>query len=120
MPRYIDADAPKKDLTRFYDNEVTARELIDEQPTADVQPVKQDTELSSILQDYGIKDTDALRYILDQYQKIIVYITGGQMSDMTYPAQVVIECVNDYYLSALAEKFCPRCGAKLIKDGDSE
>ena len=40
MPRYIDADALKKDLTRFYDNEVTARELIDEQPTADVQPVK--------------------------------------------------------------------------------
>ena len=38
--RPIDADALKKDLTRFYDNEVTARELIDEQPTADVQPVK--------------------------------------------------------------------------------
>ena len=32
--RLIDADALKKDLTRFYDNEVTAKELIDEQPTA--------------------------------------------------------------------------------------
>ena len=31
--RPIDADALKKDLMRFYDNEVTARELIDEQPT---------------------------------------------------------------------------------------
>lgn len=31
--RMIDADALKEDLTRFYDNEVTARELIDEQPT---------------------------------------------------------------------------------------
>ncbi len=31
--RAIDADALKEDLTRFYDNEVTARELIDEQPT---------------------------------------------------------------------------------------
>lgn len=31
--RPIDADALKKDLTRFYDGEVTARELIDEQPT---------------------------------------------------------------------------------------
>lgn len=40
MPRYIDAEALKKDLTRFYDNEVTAKKLIDEQPTADVQPVK--------------------------------------------------------------------------------
>lgn len=31
--RLIDADELKKDLTRFYDNEVTARHLIDEQPT---------------------------------------------------------------------------------------
>lgn len=33
--RLIDADALKKDLTRFYDNEVTARKLIEEQPTVD-------------------------------------------------------------------------------------
>lgn len=71
--------------------------------STDVQPVKQDTELSFILQDYSIKDTDTLRYILDQYQKIIVDITGGQMSYLTYPAQAVIECTNDYYLSALAD-----------------
>lgn len=31
--RLIDADALKQDLTRFYDNEVTAKQLIDEQPT---------------------------------------------------------------------------------------
>ena len=31
--RLIDADALKEDLTRFYDGEATARELIDEQPT---------------------------------------------------------------------------------------
>ena len=31
--RPIDADALKLDLSRFYDSEVTARELIDEQPT---------------------------------------------------------------------------------------
>lgn len=31
--RLIDADALKNDLTRFYDNEVTAKKLIDEQPT---------------------------------------------------------------------------------------
>lgn len=30
--RLIDADALKQDLTRFYDNEVTAKQLIDEQP----------------------------------------------------------------------------------------
>lgn len=33
MTRLIDADALKKDLTRFYYGDVTARELIDEQPT---------------------------------------------------------------------------------------
>lgn len=31
--RLIDADALKEDLTRFYAGEVTARNLIDEQPT---------------------------------------------------------------------------------------
>lgn len=66
-------------------------------PTIEAEPVKQDTELSIILQDYGIKDTDALRYILDQYQKIIVDITGGQMSYLTYPAETVIACADDNY-----------------------
>ena len=36
--RAIDADALKEDLTRFYDNEVTARKLIDEQPTIRHEP----------------------------------------------------------------------------------
>ena len=38
--RAIDADALKKDLTRFYDNEVTAKQLIDEQPTIETQRKK--------------------------------------------------------------------------------
>jgi len=33
--RPIDADVLKQDLTRFYDGEVTAKELIDTQPTVD-------------------------------------------------------------------------------------
>ena len=37
--RLIDADALKKDLTRFYDGEVVARKLIDEQPTVDAVEV---------------------------------------------------------------------------------
>lgn len=36
--RLIDGDALKEDLTRFYDGEVTARELIDEQPTIEAEP----------------------------------------------------------------------------------
>ena len=38
--RLIDADALKKDLTRFYDNEVTAKQLIDEQPTVSLERPK--------------------------------------------------------------------------------
>lgn len=37
--RLIDADALKVDLTRFYNNIVTAKQLIDEQPTVDAAPV---------------------------------------------------------------------------------
>ncbi len=37
--RLIDADVLKQDLTRFYDNEVTAKQLIDEQPTVDSIPI---------------------------------------------------------------------------------
>lgn len=33
MSRLIDADVLKKDLSRFYDGEVTAKQLIDEQAT---------------------------------------------------------------------------------------
>ena len=40
MGRLIDADVLKKDLTRFYDGEVVARKLIDEQPTVDAVPVR--------------------------------------------------------------------------------
>jgi hypothetical protein len=35
VSRLIDADSLKEDLTRFYDGEVTARQLIDEQPTVE-------------------------------------------------------------------------------------
>ena len=40
MGRLIDADVLKQDLTRFYDNEVTAKQLIDEQPTVYAEPVR--------------------------------------------------------------------------------
>lgn len=113
-------------------------------PTVEAEPVKQDTELSIILQDYGIKDTDTLRYILDQYQKIIVDITGGQMSYLTYPAETLIACADDnyrkcheesinhgrwmypfycsecgftpYYSSDLTYNYCPNCGARMEGD----
>lgn len=38
--RLIDADFLKEDLTRFYDGEVTARQLIDKQPTVEPEQKK--------------------------------------------------------------------------------
>lgn len=61
--RPIDADALKKDLTRFYDNEVTARALIDEQPTIGWISVKKKLpEVDGLYLVYGM--TDAMRELL--------------------------------------------------------
>lgn len=46
--RLIDADALKKDLTRFYDNEVTAKQLIDEQPTIKQEPCEDAISLEAV------------------------------------------------------------------------
>lgn len=121
MPRYIDADELKESLKNLKAEGNNLKyvqglqdaidgyfpQIIDDAPTADVQPVKHDTELSSILQDYGIKDTDTLRYILDQYQKIIVEITGGILSKLVYPAKTVIAyaCVDERYRKYYEEKY---------------
>lgn len=106
MKKYIDRDA----LADFANNQVggiTANHIM-RFPTADVEPVEHNTEfneLSSILQDYDIKDTDTLRYILDQYQKIIVEITGGVLSKLVYPAKTVIEQADDNYHKYYKEKY---------------
>lgn len=53
MPRLIDADALASDLTRFYENEVTARKLIAEQPTIDAVPVVRCRECKHAVMTYG-------------------------------------------------------------------
>lgn len=108
MPRYIDAEALKKDLTRFYDGEVTARELIDEQPTADVQPVKHGEWI----------EKKVFR------MKWIPYDDDDVNAD-----DVGVECMTEQkcsYCKRWTIKFtyhieldyCPLCGARM--DGDSE
>ena len=108
MPRYIDAEALKKDLTRFYDNEVTAKELIDEQPTADVQPVKHGEWIE--------KKVSRVKWI-------------PYADDDVNPDDVDIECMTEQkcsYCKRWTIKFtyqieldyCPLCGARM--GGDSE
>ena len=120
--------------------------LINHQPTIENEPVKHVTELSIILQDYGIKDTDTLRYILDQYQKVIVEITHDRLSKLTYPADTIVNMEEDvsreYWEKELVKHgqwfgtvcsncgssdcnyfdhdYCPFCGSKNIEDGDGE
>ena len=54
-------------------------------------------EVVELLRDYGIKDISILKYILDQYQKVIVNITNGRMSYLTYPAETILSVASDIY-----------------------
>ena len=54
-------------------------------------------EVVELLSDYGIKDISILKYILDQYQKVIVNITNGRMSYLTYPAETILSVASDIY-----------------------
>ena len=49
------------------------------------------------MDNYGIKDISTLEYILDQYQKVIVNITNGRMSYLTYPAEAILSVASDIY-----------------------
>jgi hypothetical protein len=53
--------------------------------------------VDKLLYDYGIKDISTLKYILDQYQKVIVNITNGRMSYLTYPAEAILSVASDIY-----------------------
>jgi hypothetical protein len=91
MPRYIDAEALKKDLTRFYDNEVTAKELIDEQPTADVQPRKHGR---------------WIKHRIDDPKSIL----HGAVKDTT--------CSVCGKSTPYNTEYCMHCGARMDGDGD--
>ena len=66
--RAIDADALKEDLTRFYDNEVTARKLIDEQPT--IQPEITHEQAVEYLQSTGWMREHDLQMMLDGVHRL--------------------------------------------------
>jgi hypothetical protein len=54
-------------------------------------------EIAKCMDNYGIKDISTLEYILDQYQKVIVNITNGRMSYLTYPAETILSVASDIY-----------------------
>lgn len=73
-------------------------------------------EVDKLLCDYGIKDISALEYILDQYQKVIVNITNGRMSYLTYPAETILSVASDIYNEDL-EKAIIKGYSKGYDDG---
>ena len=87
--RCIDADALKKDLTRFYDNEVTAKRLIDEQPTIEPQRNKG-------------------HWIRHPEQRNIF---NGKTIECS-------ECHEKYTVQYVEDEwFCRHCGADMREDG---
>lgn len=92
MSRLIDADALKEDLTRFYDGEVTARQLIDEQPT--VEPEQKKGRWVAVDRRYVKCSECGLETTKNELRGIALF---GK---------------NEPY-------FCPNCGADM-RGGDSE
>ena len=90
MSRLIDADALKEDLTRFYDGEVTARQLIDEQPTAELERKTG----SWIYGEHDVSMCDGYR--CDKCGFFVPW-------DYQHKS---IDFINDYH-------FCPSCGADM-------
>lgn len=91
MGRLIDADELKKDLTRFYDGEVVARRLIDEQPTVDAEPVR-----------YG-------RWIRGDYWSQGVGM--GESYGYYYSCSKCGNLVRGGY-DECGKNYCDKCGAK--------
>lgn len=98
--RLIDADVLKEDLSKFYDGIVTARELIDSQPTVELLKEKQPKKGHWIIDEYDYLDCSCCGES---------YYTG---CDSTKEAQERLEKGQVY-------TYCPYCGA-YMKDGEHE
>ena len=94
MSRLIDAEVLKEDLTRFYDGEVTARQLIDEQPTVEPEPKK------SVW--IRMSDRDGEYYCCNNCgEELPRYMSEIPSWDMPYPHKYSIDPTD----------FCPHCVA---------
>ena len=70
-----------------------------------------------VLDDYGIDSTNPaqnLRYVLEQYQRVITELTGSLLSKLTYSADVVISHITDELedCEAEAEQAAPESEVK--------
>lgn len=89
------------------DIENTIRRIVDEQPTvfplfsgrsSGKKLTSEYLAMCHILDDYGlnsIEPVDTLRFVLEQYQKVICECTGCQLSKLSYDASTVISAICD-------------------------
>lgn len=101
--------APDVDMKTIIDLGVenTIRRIIDEQPTifplfsgrsSGKKLVSEYLAMCHILDDYGLNSldpVDTLRFVLEQYQKVICECTGCQLSKLSYDASTVISAICD-------------------------
>lgn len=95
--RPIDADALKTDLTRFYDNEVTAKQLIDEQPT--IQPDAPRVMKMADIWEAGEDKPLFIEYKLPNETKLKPAIFQPENSDDEYMCVVSAWCGSGFYSS---------------------
>lgn len=64
-------------------------------PTIETEPMIH--KVLSILEDYELENIETLRYVIEQYQKLVCEITNGRLSKLTYPAETIISTTEDVY-----------------------
>ena len=111
--RLINADQFYDELT-FQELGLTSeqvgavRQLLYDQPTVffaisgrtgtGKKALKNYLDLCNTLDEFGIDSSDpapSLRYVLEQYQKVLMELTGGKLSKLAYSASVVSANITD-------------------------
>lgn len=109
--RLIDADKFEKDLNELElspEQAEKVKNLVYEQPTVFAvfsggrrvgkKAIAEYANMCYVLDDYGIDSINPaqnLRYVLDQYQRVITELTGSRLSKLSYSADVVIAHITD-------------------------
>lgn len=109
--RLIDADKFEKDLKELElspEQAEKVKNLVYDQPTVFAvfsggrrvgkKAIAEYANMCYVLDDYGIDSINPaqnLRYVLDQYQRVITELTGSRLSKLSYSADVVIAHITD-------------------------
>ena len=109
--RLIDADKFEKDLNELElspEQAEKVKNLVYDQPTVFAvfsggrrvgkKAIAEYVNMCYVLDDYGIDSINPaqnLRYVLDQYKRVITELTGSRLSKLSYSADVVIAHITD-------------------------